>query len=119
MEDNEVLRAHAVAQLQTLGYEVIEAEDGPAAIAILGARDDIDLLFTDIVMPGGINGRELAERASADQPWLRVLYTSGYSRDALMKDDRLLAGVTLLQKPYSKLELARKVRKVLDEIPPL
>lgn len=119
VEDNEVLRAHAVAQLQTLGYEVIEAEDGPAAIAILGARDDIDLLFTDIVMPGGINGRELAERASADQPWLRVLYTSGYSRDALMKDDRLLAGVTLLQKPYSKLELARKVRKVLDEIPPL
>jgi PAS domain S-box-containing protein len=119
VEDNEVLRAHAVAQLQGLGYQVIDAEDGPAALAILGVRQDIDLLFTDIVMPGGLNGRELAERATADQPWLRVLYTSGYSRDALMKDGRLVAGVTLLQKPYSKLELARKIRKVLDEIPPL
>jgi len=119
VEDNEVLRAHARVQLESLGYEVLEAEDGAAALDILAGRDDIDLLFTDIVMPGGINGRDLAERALVRQPWLRILYTSGYSRDALMKDGRLVAGVTLLQKPYAKRDLAAKVRRVLDEVPPL
>ncbi|WP_340318331.1 ATP-binding protein [Rhizorhabdus argentea] len=116
VEDDDMVRVHVRAQLENLGYRVIEAPDGPSAMAILEGRDDIDLLFTDIIMPGGMNGRELGERAAARWRHLRILYTSGYTSDALTENGRLLEGVTLLSKPYSKRQLSEKVRKVLDEV---
>jgi signal transduction histidine kinase len=116
VEDDDLVRAHVRTQLEGLGYQVVEAADGPTALAILEVRDDIDLLFTDIIMPGGMNGRELGKRAAARWRHLRVLYTSGYTSDALTADGRLLEGVTLLSKPYSKRQLSEKVRKVLDEV---
>ena len=117
VEDNEMVREHARSLFESLGYHVSVASTGAEAMAILEGDEDIDLLFTDIVMPGDINGRQLGERAVARWPSLRVLYTSGYSEDALSKDGRLLEDVTLLSKPYSKRELSEKARKVLDEVP--
>jgi CheY-like chemotaxis protein len=118
VEDNEMVREHARSLFESLGYHVTVASTGAEAMTILeGQAEDIDLLFTDIVMPGNMNGRQLGERAVARWPSLRVLYTSGYSEDALSKDGRLLEDVTLLSKPYSKQELSEKARKVLDEVP--
>ena len=116
VEDDDLVREHVRGEFESLGYQVIVASHGAEALSVLEGRDDIDLLFTDIVMPGGMNGRQLAKTATARWPWLRVLYTSGYSRDALMLDGRLVEGVTLLSKPYSKRELSEKTRQVLDEI---
>jgi CheY-like chemotaxis protein len=72
-------------------------------------------MFTDVVMPGGLNGRQLADRVRALRPGMKVLYTSGYSEDAIIHHGRLDASVDLLNKPYRKRDLAMKVRKVLDE----
>jgi CheY-like chemotaxis protein len=96
---------------------VTVASNGAEALDILERQDDIDLLFTDIVMPGGINGRHLGQQAVERWPSLRILYTSGYSEDALSQDGRLLDDVALLSKPYSKRELSEMARKVLDEVP--
>ena len=117
VEDNDLVREHARSQFESLGYTVSVASTGAEALALLEQREDFDLLFTDIVMPGGMTGRQLGERAVERWPWLRVLYTSGYSKDALTQDGRLLDDVTLLSKPYSKRELSEKARKVLDEVP--
>jgi PAS domain S-box-containing protein len=114
VEDDDLVRAYAAAQLRSLGYTVIEAADGPSALARLAERPTVDLLFTDVVLPGGLNGRQLADKAKAMVPGLKVLYTSGYSEDALMHQGRLDPGVQLLSKPYRKAELARKIRQVLD-----
>jgi PAS domain S-box-containing protein len=117
VEDNDLVREHARNQFESLGYHVTVASNGAEALDILEHQQDIDLLFTDIVMPGGINGRALGQQALERWPSLRVLYTSGYSEDALSEDGRLLDDVTLLSKPYSKRELSEKARKVLDEVP--
>ena len=114
VEDDDLLREHAYKQLLSLGYRVSAAESGPKALALAEAVGAFDLLFTDVVMPDGLNGRQLAEQMRALRPGLRVLYTSGYSEDAIIHNGRLDAGVDLLHKPYRKRELALKVRKVLD-----
>lgn len=80
MEDDDALRAYTIQVLAELGYNVMEAAHGPAALDIISARDDIDLLITDIVMPGGMNGRELADEARRLRPLLKVLFTTGYTR---------------------------------------
>lgn len=116
VEDNDLVRRHASTLFESLGYHVTLAASGAEALAILAERDDIDLLFTDVIMPGGMNGRELGERATRLRPRLRVLYTSGYSRDALMEQGRLVENVMLLPKPFSKAQLSGKVRSVLDEV---
>jgi CheY-like chemotaxis protein len=104
----------ALSTLRALGYRVLEAEDGPAALAILSERDDIDLLFTDLIMPNGIDGQELVRRALALRPGLRALYTSGYSEQFLKGRGSADAGVALLNKPYRSRALAEAVRSVLD-----
>lgn len=114
VEDNALVREHVVAMLRSFGYRVSEAENAATALELLSAVDDIELLFTDIVMPGGMNGRDLAEAALRMRPDLRVLYTSGYTENAIVHQGRLYPGVELLSKPYRRQDLALKLRAVLD-----
>jgi CheY-like chemotaxis protein len=114
VEDDALVRGHAIDQLAELGYRVIAAENGTHALELLRSNPDIDLLFTDVVMPGGLNGRELAEQAVQLRPGLRVLYTSGYTENSNIQEGRLGSGVQLLDKPYRAIDLARKVRAVLS-----
>jgi PAS domain S-box-containing protein len=115
VEDDDLVREHLSAQLARLGYRVTGAPTGPRALEIIHQMSDIDLLLTDIVMPGGMNGRQLADEALRLRPELKVLFTSGYSENAIVHHGRLDAGVELLSKPYRLQELATKVRKVLDD----
>jgi CheY-like chemotaxis protein/nitrogen-specific signal transduction histidine kinase len=112
-EDEPGVRETAVEALRELGYTVLEAEDGPAALRLLEQRGPADLLFTDVVMPG-MTGRELADETLRRWPGMRILYTTGYTRNAIVHGGRLDAGVSLLPKPYTTEELSRKVRAVLD-----
>lgn len=119
VEDDPFVRSYAVMCLKSLGYEVIAAADGTHALQKLAEHDGVDILFTDIVMPGGINGWELAERAQALRPDLLVLLTSGYALDTLAKDGWLRNGSVILNKPYRKNELARRLREVVSSAGPL
>ncbi len=114
VEDNPLVRRYAEAQLIELGYHVVSVGDGPQALERLGQMGEVDLLFTDVVMPGGMNGRELADTARALRPGLKVLFTSGYTENAIVHHGRLDEGAQLLNKPYQRIELARKVRMVLS-----
>ncbi|MCX7358056.1 MAG: PAS domain S-box protein [Alphaproteobacteria bacterium] len=114
VEDDDLVRAHAESVLSALGYRVTVASNGPAALEVLQRDNTFDLLFTDVVMPGGMTGRMLADRAIVLKPGLRVLYTSGYTQNSVVHDGRLDEGVLLLSKPYSRLDLAQKVRAALD-----
>jgi len=115
VEDDVLVRRYVEAQLRGLGYRVLAAGSGPEALEVLRERGDIDLLFTDVVMPGGMSGRELAEAARALRPALKVLYTSGYTEDALVHHGRLDPGVHLLVKPYRRADLALRVREALAQ----
>ncbi|QIM48160.1 PAS domain S-box protein [Pusillimonas sp. DMV24BSW_D] len=115
VEDDDMVREHVTNLLMGMGYRVSSASSGIEALASLQARNDFDLLFTDIIMPGGMNGRQLADEALKSLPNLKVLFTSGYTENAIVHHGRLDAGVHLLGKPYRRHELATKVRKVLDE----
>lgn len=114
VEDDTGILEQLTVQLAGLGYKVVSATEGPAALAILRERSDIDLLFTDVILPGGMNGRQIADAAQALRPGIKVLYTSGYSENAIVHHGRLDPGVELLSKPYRRTELATKIRKVLD-----
>ena len=114
VEDDTLVRAHVTSLLGGLGYTVSGAQDGREALEILQREPKIALLFTDVVMPGGLNGRELAEEALRRRPDIRVLYTSGYTEDAIVHHGRLDPGVELLSKPYRRSELAAKLRHILD-----
>ncbi|WP_049820106.1 hybrid sensor histidine kinase/response regulator [Bradyrhizobium japonicum] len=114
VEDDPHVRMFAVQQLRRLGYRVTEACDGPSALLEVSRSGVPDLLFTDVVMPGGMTGRELAERIGQSAPGSRVLFTSGYTENSIVHHGRLDPGVHLLQKPYRSDKLARKVREVLD-----
>jgi PAS domain S-box-containing protein len=113
VEDDAALRAYSVEILQELGYAVIEAENGAAALEAL-ERNRVDLLFTDVVIPGGINGRQLADEALRRRPMLKVLFTTGYTRNAIVHHGRLDAGVHLIGKPFTFDELGTKIRSLLD-----
>ena len=101
VEDDEPLRAFTVEVLKDLGYRVVDARNAVAALEILAREQTIDLLFTDVVIPGGINGRQLADEAVRRNAELKVLFTTGYTRNAIVHHGRLDAGVDLLGKPYS------------------
>ena len=116
VEDDSAVRDQATSQLRDLGYRVISAVNGEAALTVLGEQE-VDLLFTDVIMPGGPNGPELARWARQRFPGLPVLYTSGYTENAIVHQGRLDPGVHLLEKPYHRDELARKVRDALNEVP--
>jgi PAS domain S-box-containing protein len=114
VEDDPHVRTFAVAQLRRLGYRVTEAGDGPSALQEVARSGVPDLLFTDVVMPGGMTGKQLAERIAQMAPGIRVLFTSGYTENSIVHHGRLDPGVHLLQKPYRSDKLAQKVREVLD-----
>jgi signal transduction histidine kinase len=112
-EDDDRVRAMVVESLSQIGYTVLAAADGPAALKVVDGRDDIILLFTDVVMPG-MTGRKLAEEAQVRRPGLKVLYTTGFTRNAVVHNGVLDPGVMFLQKPFTLERLAAKVRSVID-----
>jgi len=101
-----------VTQIENLGYTTLEAANAAEALKIIDTAR-IDLLFTDVIMPGTMNGRQLVEEALKRKPSLKVLYTSGYTENAIVHHGRLDSGVLLLAKPYRKSELARMLRLAL------
>jgi signal transduction histidine kinase/DNA-binding response OmpR family regulator len=113
VEDNDDVRSYSVMILTELGYAVLEAADADAALAIISRPGRIDLLFTDVVLPGR-NGRLLAEAARELRPELRILFTTGYSRNAIVHQGRLDAGVQLITKPFTFDQLAVRIRDTLD-----
>jgi PAS domain S-box-containing protein len=114
VEDDIEVRQFVTIQLESLGYKTIVAASAAEALAIAGRGTAFDLLFTDIVMPGNMNGRQLAERLMAERPSLRVLFTSGYAYGAMHAQGRAGQGIPMLSKPYRKAELARMLRRCLD-----
>lgn len=114
VDDNDMLRDVVVRQLTSLGYQVSDAPDGHTALDIIRACSDIDILFTDLVMPGGMSGYDLAEEAQQLRPDLRIVFTSGYSKDSADFDGGSTQKGELLKKPYRRQELAHLLRKVLD-----
>ena len=113
VEDDEDLRTYSSGVLSDYGYRVLAAPHGRAALDLLDERA-VDLLFTDVVLPDGMDGRRLADEVARRCPGLKVLFTTGYTRNAIVHNGRLEAGVNLITKPFTSVELAAKVRKVLD-----
>jgi CheY-like chemotaxis protein len=114
VEDDDDVRAQSVESLRELGYRVLESHDGPSALRLLERQQRVDLLFTDVVLPGGMTGAQVADKARAIRPDLRVLFTTGYARNAIFHHGRLDKGVELITKPFSFSDLAARVRDVLD-----
>jgi CheY-like chemotaxis protein len=114
VEDDDDVRTHTVEILNELGYRVMDAPNARTALEMIGRQPDIALLFTDVGLPGGMNGRQLAEEALRRCPGLQVLYTTGYAQNAIIHDGRLDAGVELITKPFSYLRLAAKLRAIFS-----
>ncbi len=114
-EDDEAVRTTVVEILGDLGYRVLVARDAESALTVIQSGVPVDLLFTDVVMPGALRSPELARRARERLPGVAVLFTSGYTENAINHQGRLEPGVQLLQKPYRRQELAAKVRQALDQ----
>jgi signal transduction histidine kinase len=113
VEDDPLVRSYVLTQIRHLGYRTLSASNGHDALAILRGPEPIDLLFTDVIMPGALNGRELSIEALKLRPGLKVLFTSGYSEHAIDHDGRLDQGVQLLKKPYRRSDLASMLRIAL------
>lgn len=117
-EDDEDVRAYSAEVLRELGYRVLEAADGPAVLALLrNEGTHVDLLFTDVVLPGGMSGAQLAREAATVRPGLKTLFTTGYARNAIVHHGRLDPGVQLITKPFSYADLAARIRDILDSNP--
>ena len=114
VEDNESVRTALITQLQSLGYKTLVAADAAEALAIVDGGAIFDLLFTDVIMPGQMNGRQLAQEIAQRRPQLKVLFTSGYAQNAMSHHGQLDPGVLLLSKPYRRGDLARKIRLAIE-----
>jgi PAS domain S-box-containing protein len=114
VEDDDALRAYGVELLNDLGYNVLAAANAASALEIIDRGHEIDLLFTDVVMPGGMNGRELADEAIRRRPGLKVLFTTGYTRNAIVHQGRLDPGLQMIGKPFTYQELGTRIRAILD-----
>ena len=114
VEDDDDVRATVVELLSELGYRVLRAKDATSGLAIVESGMPIDLLFTDVVMPGPLQSREMAKRAQERIPGLAVLFTSGYTENSIVHGGRLDDSVEFLSKPYTREDLAHRVRACLD-----
>jgi len=117
VEDEPMVRDFSVSALEEAGYTVLAAEDGPSGLALLDAHPETTLLFTDVVLTGPMNGRKVADEALRRRPNLKVLFTTGYTRNAIIHHGRLDDGVALITKPFTAASLAEKARRVLDGTP--
>jgi PAS domain S-box-containing protein len=113
VEDDALVRGYVIAQLGSLGYRTLVASDAESALALVDQGAEFDLLFTDMIMPGGMNGRELAEAMLDRRRDAKVLYTSGYTDSAIASEGHFDPSAALLRKPYRKSQLAQKIRDVL------
>ncbi|MGN6667721.1 MAG: PAS domain S-box protein [Trinickia sp.] len=118
VEDDENVRTATSDMLRELGYRVVLAQDGASALRLVGERPEIRLLFTDVGLPGGMNGRQLADEVRAQRPELPILFTTGYARNAIVHHGRLDPGINLLPKPFTYAELADKLSRMLAHPPP-
>ena len=114
VEDDPDVRAYSCEMLRELGYNILEADNGAAGLRLLDAHPEIKLLFTDVGLPGGMNGRQLVDEARIRRPHLPALFTTAYARNAIVHDGRLDPGVELITKPYAQAALATKLRNLLD-----
>jgi signal transduction histidine kinase/DNA-binding response OmpR family regulator len=114
VEDDDDVRAHSAGILRELGYRVLAAPDGLTALRLLKDRSDIALLFTDVGLAGGLDGRQLGDEARRRHPALKVLFTTGYARNAFVPRERIDPGVALIVKPFTYAALATKIRQVVD-----
>jgi PAS domain S-box-containing protein len=114
VEDDALVRRYVITQIESLGYITLEARNAAEALDAIGNAATIDLLFTDVIMPGSMNGRQLVDEALKRRPSLKTLFTSGYTENAIVHHGRLDSGVLLLAKPYRKSDLARMIRMALD-----
>ena len=114
VEDDALVRRYVITQINSLGYKTLEASRASEALDIIDGANPVDLLFTDVIMPGSMNGRQLVDEALVRRPGLKTLFTSGYTENAIVHHGRLDTGVLLLTKPYRKSELARMIRLALD-----
>jgi len=115
VEDDPDVRDYTVAMVGELGYGVLSAGDGASALRLLDSHRDVSLLFTDVGLPGGMNGRQLAQQVLRRRPKLKVLYTTGYARNAIVHHGRLDPGLEVIFKPFTYSDLATKIRRVLDD----
>ena len=115
VEDDRLVRDYVLTQLHSLGYVTLDAANAAEALAVVEAGNAFDLLFTDVIMPGAMNGRQLATELEKKKPGLKVLFTSGYTENAIIHHGRLDSGVLLLAKPYRKSDLARMIRRALAD----
>ena len=114
VEDDPDVRAYSCEMLRELGYTILEADNGEVGLRLLDAHPEIKLLFTDVGLPGGMNGRQVADEARRRRPHLPALFTTAYARNAIVHDGRLDPGVELITKPYAQAALATKLRNLLD-----
>ena len=115
VEDDSRVRQLTIKRLKLIGYQVLEASDGPAALEILKRGDAVDLVFTDLIMPGGLSGREVAIRARELKPGVKVLLTSGYAEELVHGDDLQREQLKVLRKPYQQADLVAALRDVLGD----
>jgi CheY-like chemotaxis protein len=114
VDDEPAIRMVITEVLSEVGYRVIEAEDGPSGLRILQAGGRIDLLITDVGLPGGLNGRQVADAARAIRTDLKVLFITGFAENALIGNGHLDAGMSVITKPFVNTALANKVRQLID-----
>jgi CheY-like chemotaxis protein len=117
VEDDDAVRAYSTQVLRELGYRVLEAPNASAALEILDRQADVHLLFTDIGLPGAMNGRQLSDEARRRRSGLKVLFTTGYAGDAIIRAGRLEAGISMMNKPFTFADLTKRVRDALDAGP--
>lgn len=115
VEDNEGVRAHARSCLEEMGFSVVEAPDGPTALKMLREVNSVGLVFTDVVLPGGMSGRDVADRILHNNPGIPVLFTSGYTEDVIGTADGLDPSTYFLRKPYTQADLTRKIDELMSD----
>jgi CheY-like chemotaxis protein len=108
------VRSFTATVLSELGYKVLTAADASSALAVLASGPKVDLLFTDVGLPNGVDGRQLVDEARKRWPALKVLFTTGYARSSIVHYGRLDPGIELIVKPFSETSLANRIRRILD-----